>query len=214
MDQKSEAITLRTYPFSEADKIVLFLTPSIGLLRGVAYGAKKSKSRFGASLEPLTYLKVAFRRKEQQDLAVIQNCEIIRALPAYELSWERQLHISYFAELLSEFAKEQVESEKLFRLTLATLDAMERVPIDLLARYFEFWLLRLEGVLPALNRILSDGLAEKTLQVLKSPPGSLGEVSFNREELGQLESAASKLIEYHLEKPLRAKKVLKDLLGN
>jgi DNA repair protein RecO (recombination protein O) len=207
-----EAITLRTYPFAEANKIVVFLTREYGLLRGVAYGARKSKSRFGASLEPLTHVRLAFKRKEHQELAVIENCEIIRALPAYELSWEENLHFGYFAELLVEFGREQIESQKLFRLSLAVLEAVREVPISLLARYFEFWILRLEGVLPALDTVLPAGLAARALEMLKLPPSGLAGSDLKEEELLQLETAAERLIEYHLEKPLKARRILKELL--
>jgi len=207
-----EAITLRTYPFAEANKIALFLTQEYGLLRGVAYGAKKSKSRFGASLEPLTHVKLAFKRREQQELAVIENCEIIRALPAYELSWEQNLHFGYFAELLVEFGREQIESEKLFRLSLAVLEAVKEVPVTILARYFEFWILRLEGVLPALDTVLPKELATRAVDMLKLPPLRLGDVDLKEDEIQRLESAAERLIEYHLEKPLKARRILKELL--
>jgi DNA repair protein RecO (recombination protein O) len=212
MVHSCEAITLRTYSFAEANKIVVFLTREYGLLRGVAYGAKKSRSRFGASLEPLTHVKLAFKRRENQELAVIENCEIIRALPAYELSWEQNLHFGYFAELLAEFGREQIESEKLFRLSLAVLEAVREVPIALLARYFEFWILRLEGVLPALDTVLPKELAARALEMLKSPPSGLLGIELGDEDIQRLESAAERLIEYHLEKPLKARKILKELL--
>jgi DNA repair protein RecO (recombination protein O) len=212
MVHSCKAITLRTYSFAEANKIAVFLTKEFGLVRGVAYGAKKSKSRFGASLEPLTQVKLAFKRRENQDLAVIENCEIIRALPAYELSWEENLYCGYFAELLVEFGREQIESEKLFRLSLAVLAAIKEVPIPLLARYFEFWILRLEGILPGLDTLLPKALAVRTVEMLKKPPASLGTCDFSEDELQQLESVVERLIEYHLEKPLKARKILNELL--
>jgi DNA repair protein RecO (recombination protein O) len=207
-----EALTLRTYSFGEANKIVVLLTRPYGLLRGVAYGAKKPKSRFGASLEPLTEVRVSFRRKEHQELAVIDNCEIIRALPAHGLSLEQHLHFGYFSELLVEFSREQVASEKLFRLSQAVLGATQRVPVSLLARYFEFWVLKLEGVLPSLDQVLSKRLASKTVKMLRLPPDRLEAVELSADEIRRLEIATDKLIECHLEKPLKARKMLKELL--
>ena len=212
MVESSEALTLRTYDFGEANKIVVFLTKHAGLLRGVAYGAKKSRSRFGSSLEQFTHVRATYKRKEHEDLVVFQSCEIIRPSPAYRLGFEENLHCSYFAELVVEFVREEVESEKLFRLTNAVLDAMGTAPIELLARYFEFWLLRLEGVLPALNTVLSDELATKAIGMLKLPPLELARVSMSDREKAQLASATEKLIEYQLEKPLKAKRMLKELL--
>ena len=191
---------------------MVFLTKSAGLLRGVAYGAKKSRSRFGSSLEQLSRVRVTFRRKEHEDLVVFQNCEIIRPSPAYRLGFEENLHCSYFAELLVEFVREQVESEKLFRLTNAVLEAIGTASIEVLARYFEFWVLRLEGVLPALDTVLPERLASKTIRMLKLPPSELGKVALTDQEIAQLASATEKLIEHQLEKPLKAKRMLKELL--
>lgn len=212
MVESAEALTLRTYDFGEANKIVVFLTKHVGLLRGVAYGAKKSRSRFGSSLEQFTHVRATYKRKEHEDLVVFQNCEIIRPAPAYRLGLEENIHCSYFAELVVEFVREEVESEKLFRLTNAVLEAMGTSPIHLLARYFEFWLLRLEGVLPALNNVLSDELAKKAMGMLKLHPSELTEVVMSDREMAELASATEKLIEYQLEKPLKAKRMLKELL--
>ncbi len=185
MVESSEALTLRTYDFGEANKIVVLLTKSAGLLRGVAYGAKKSRSRFGASLEQLTRVRVTFKRKEHEDLVVLQSCEIIRPSPAYRLGFEENLYCSYFAELVVEFVREQVESEKLFRLTNAVLEAIGTASIELLARYFEFWVLRLEGVLPALDTLLPEELASKTIRMLKLSPSELGKVALTDREIAR-----------------------------
>jgi DNA repair protein RecO (recombination protein O) len=120
---QSEALALRTYPYAESHKIAVFLTRDFGKVRGVAYGAQKAKGRFSGALEPLTYVRLTFSQNENQELASIKNCEILKAFPAYQLSLEVNLHFSYFAELLVEFSREQEESELLFRLSLTVLEA-------------------------------------------------------------------------------------------
>lgn len=192
--------------------MAVFLTRDQGMLRGVAYGAQKSRGRFGSALEPLTHLKLTFRRRETQELAVIENCEIIRASPAYRVGWEEQLYCGYLAELVVEFTREQIAGDRLFRLVLAVLDAMEQVSAEMLARYFEFWLLRLEGVLPSLSEILPDDLAVRTQQMLARPPAEAGNHTFTTGELRDMERVTARLIENHLEKPLKAKRMLKELL--
>ncbi len=207
-----EALTLRTYNFSESNKIVSFLTSGKGILRGVAYGAGKSKSRFGAALEPLTRVRILIRKNENQDLATIENCELIKALPMHELDLEQNLHISYFVELITEFAKEENDSTQLFRLAVAVLEAYPEIQVSQLARYFELWLLKLEGVLPGFSGIMGEELAFKTLRILKKPPGNLKNEAWEPSELRQLESTTQKLVEYHLEKPLKTVRMLKELL--
>ena len=77
--RQSEALVLRTYPYLESHKIVVFLTRKYGKVRGIAYGARKPKSKHGGSFELLTQVQLTFSRKENQDLATVRNCEILQA---------------------------------------------------------------------------------------------------------------------------------------
>ena len=210
-DHATEAITLRTYPYGEAHKIAVFLTRDFGILRAAAHGAKASRSRFGSSLEPLTRVQLSFQLKENQDLATLRNCEIIRPFAAYGLSLERNLCFSYLAELVFEFGQERRPDEKLFRLTAATLEASDS-PTDRLCRYFELWLLHIEGVLPPLAGRLPEELALKARAMMKLPPAKLDQADLSRSETEALADFCAQLIEGHLEKPLKAKKLLDELL--
>ncbi|MGL5857671.1 MAG: DNA repair protein RecO [Angustibacter sp.] len=49
---RDEAVVLRTYPLGEADRIVTLLTRETGMVRAVAKGVRRTRSRFGARLEP------------------------------------------------------------------------------------------------------------------------------------------------------------------
>ncbi|HXK62658.1 MAG TPA: DNA repair protein RecO [Acidobacteriota bacterium] len=208
---QSEALTLKTYPFAESNRIVIYLTRNFGKLRGVAHGARRPKSRFGSSLELLTHSRIVFYRKEHQELAVIQSAEIIKAYPSYEMSWEVNLHFNYFAELLLEFSREEEENERLFRLALAVLDACSAVPVSFLSRYFELWILKLEGVLPDLEKNLP-GFGLKVRDIMRLPPRQLDASALSSEELRQLERLTGSLIEGHLEKRLKSRAVLNQLL--
>jgi len=210
---RSEALTLRTYPYSESHKIVFFLTRDFGKVRGISYRAESTAARFGSNLEPLTHLVVTFSRKEHQDLAVIKNCETLKAAFAVEeMTLETSLYFSYFAELLNEFSKEEEESDKLFRLSLAVLEVGGKISAELLARYFELWILQLEGILPEFKGRLPDNLAVKSQKMMKLPPAELSRISLSIEEAKKLDSLCGDLIEYHLEKRLKARKLLKQLL--
>ena len=209
--EQSEALALRTYRFMETHKIAVFLAREGGIIRGVAHGAQGARSRFGSSLEPLTHLRLTYSRKENQDLATIRNCEIIRPFAAYGLSWEQSLHYSYFTELLLEFGREQEGDERLFRLALAVVSAVD-APVVKLARYFELWLLQLEGILPPLDRGLPADLALKIKKVMRQPPSELGEAILEDGELRTLKRFSERLIEEHLEKRLKSKRMIDELL--
>ena len=49
---RDEAVVLRTHPLGEADRIITLLTKERGRIRAVAKCVRRTKSRFGARLEP------------------------------------------------------------------------------------------------------------------------------------------------------------------
>jgi DNA repair protein RecO (recombination protein O) len=152
----SDALILRTYKLGEADRIVVFLTKDRGKKRGVAKGARRARSRFAGALEPLTRAGVAYYEREQRDLVRINYVEPQRS-PLAAIGREGQDaaslgHAEYFAELIDEWAQEAHADERLYRLGSSMIDALSAsAPIAPLARYFEFWLLRLQGVYPSLT---------------------------------------------------------------
>jgi DNA repair protein RecO (recombination protein O) len=151
---RSEALVLRTYKLGEADRIVVFLTRDRGKKRGVAQGARRARSRFVGGLEPLTRGEVQYYERENRELVRLNYVDIARSpLMLTGARGDSALsYIGYFAELLDEWAQEADPNETLFRLGASALDALSAgVPAERLARYFEYWLLRLQGVYPSLQ---------------------------------------------------------------
>jgi DNA repair protein RecO (recombination protein O) len=150
----ADALVLRTYKLGESDRIVVFLTRDRGKKRGVAKGARRPRSKFVGALEPMTRARIAYFEKERRDLVSLNYADIERSPLAASIGGDAALgHVGYFAELLDEWAPENDPNEKLFRLGSAVCDALATAPaIEPLARYFEYWLLTLEGVYPSYTR--------------------------------------------------------------
>ncbi len=143
----ADALVLRTYKLAEADRIVVFLTADRGKKRGVAKSARRTRSRFTGALEPLTHVRVAYFEKESRELVSLNYAEAVRSPMA--APGEAMAYASYFAELMDEWAQPSDSNETLYRLGASVLDAMAGgADIEVLARYFEYWLLRLQGVYP------------------------------------------------------------------
>jgi DNA repair protein RecO (recombination protein O) len=135
---------------SEADKIVLILTEKQGIVRGVAKGAKRLKSRFGGSLEPFTIVQISFFQKEDRELVSLRQLELVKSY--FELISEPQRleKFSYLVDLTVDFAPPHDPNENLYRMVKACLENAANSPefLDIIILYFEFWLLRLGGYLP------------------------------------------------------------------
>ena len=206
----ADALVLRTYKLGEADRIVVFLTRDRGKKRGVAKGARRPRSKFAGALEPLTEVRVAYFEKEQRELVGLNYAETVRS-PLAVLG-EGLGYVSYFAELLDEWAQDADADDRLYRLGASMLDALAvQAPVEPLARYFEYWLLRLQGVYPESRGSLSQGAVDFLTASRGVAPHQVGSVPAEARVLRELENAHRALITMHLEKTLKSDRVLRDL---
>jgi len=222
----ADALILRTYKLGEADRIVVFLTRDRGKKRGVAKGARPSRSRFVGALEPLTEVRVAYFEKERRELVGLNYAETVRsplallglvsgsttATPRYTPDPHALGYVGYFAELLDEWAQEADADERLYRLGTSMLGALGGgAPVEPLARYFEYWLLRLQGVYPEARGVLSERAVSFLTESRTISPDRIGDVPADRRTLKELEQLHRGLIAMHLDKTLKSDRVLRDL---
>ena len=208
----TDALILRTYKLGESDRIVVFLTRDRGKKRGVAKNARQSRRRFGGGLEPMTWGRVSYMEKEQRELVFLNYVEPIRS-PLARAGSDALGHVSYFAELIDECAQDADPNETLFRLGASIVEAVAAgVPIEPLARYFEYWLLRLQGVYQADPD--ASAAARAFLESARaSSPFGLAAVPVSRGTLRELEASHRTLIAMHLEKDLKSVRVLNEMRG-
>ncbi|HET8783973.1 MAG TPA: DNA repair protein RecO [Pyrinomonadaceae bacterium] len=158
---ETEALVLRTYNLAEADKIVVCLSRSAGLIRGVAKNCRKLKNRFGASLEPFTLINLTYFEKENKELVSFSQTEILRSRFNLTSDAAVMTGFSYMGDLLMDFSPPRQANDNLYRMALACFEAVSQTPADLewVLRYFEVWLLKLEGFLPDLRACANCGNA-------------------------------------------------------
>jgi DNA repair protein RecO (recombination protein O) len=206
----TDALILRTYKLGESDRIVVFLTRDRGKKRGVAKNARQSRRRFGGALEPLTCGRLAYFERERRDMVRLDYVEQMRS-PLSAADGEALGYASYFAELIDEWAPEGDPNEALFRLGSSMVEAFAAgAPSEPLARYFEYWLLRLQGVYDA-GRRMSDDARAFLESVRSSSPMAMAGVKVSTRVLQELETAHRELIAMHLEKDLKSVRVLKEM---
>jgi len=152
LDQ-TEAVILRSAAFADQDKIITFFSRDKGLLRGMAKGARKFGNRFGSLLEPMTFVQIFYYEKERKDLVTVSSCDLIESFFEIQKEPATAFTLAYFAELIEEFFPARAREDLVYRLLLATLQALkaggERA---ILARYFEVWFLQINGLLPDLKK--------------------------------------------------------------
>jgi DNA repair protein RecO (recombination protein O) len=151
--QQDEAFVIDTHALGDADLIVTLFAAEHGKVRAVARAGRSSRRRFGGLLEPLTRVRAAWTGRDGAELQRLEELEEVRSFAAMQAEPRRQAACAVLAEVTGSFAREGEADADEFRLLGAVLEALERgvEPASLL-RYFEYWTLRIHGLLPDLAR--------------------------------------------------------------
>jgi DNA repair protein RecO (recombination protein O) len=155
----TEALVLRGYKLGETSKLVVLLTRERGKVRAVARGARGGRPRYRSALEPLSQVRVSLYGRQGAELFRLGQAELLRsAFRVGERGLDAALFLSSCAELLDAFSPEGEAEDRVYRLALAVLRAVEGgTDPELLRGYLEAWLLRLHGLYPPLDSCASCG---------------------------------------------------------
>jgi DNA repair protein RecO (recombination protein O) len=149
---ESEAIVLQRYPLGEADRLVSFLSRNMGRVRGVAAGSRKTKSRFGSTLEKLSHVRIWYFERESRDLVRISQCEMIESFLDVFRDYPSSVALALFSEITEAVLPEREASDANFRLLLlATQTVKHTGKAELPLAYFALWTVKLGGWLPSLD---------------------------------------------------------------
>lgn len=118
---RTEGIVLKTQKYGEADLIVTYLTSDRGIIRAFAKSPRKTKSRFGSSLEPLTHSKLSFWGKEQSAMPKITQSDIVNSFYLIRENYHDFVNVSKLAEILIALTPDGMPNKRLFSFLLNTL---------------------------------------------------------------------------------------------
>lgn len=130
---RDAAIVLRTHPLGEADRIVTLLGHQRGKVRAVAKGVRRTRSRFGARLEPAMVVDV--QGYEGRTLDTITQAEGLAAYgEAIARDYPRWVCSTVMCETADSLVDEGEASPQQFRLLAGALSALAvgQWPADLL----------------------------------------------------------------------------------
>lgn len=123
---ESEAIVLRSIRYKETDRIVTFFTRGYGKIGGIAKGSRKTKNRFGTSLEPFSHVHLIYFGKENAHLFRVNSADSVHPFQVLREDYDRMKRCAFFIDLVNSSQKELDPSFPAFELTLRFLQAMER----------------------------------------------------------------------------------------
>jgi DNA repair protein RecO (recombination protein O) len=162
---KTEAIVLRSLRFSEADRILHLYTADRGRVGAIAKGARKTKSRFGARLEPLSHVELLLH-EGSGELHTVTGVELIRSHRATREDPYRLAIGLIGAEAMLRLFGEPEANQRAFGALARFLDLVDEAPVpegrarpalDPLVLSFQLKLLWLSGYLPHVTSCVECG---------------------------------------------------------
>lgn len=117
---KTEGIVLKTQKYGEADLIVTYLTSDKGIINAFAKSPRKTRSRFGSSLEPLTHARISLWGKEQS-LPRITQADIISSFQHIRENYDDYINVSKLTEILISLMPAGIPNKRLFSFFLNIL---------------------------------------------------------------------------------------------
>lgn len=152
MLKRTAGIVLKNAVFGEADLIVTYLTPDKGLMKAFARGPRKTKSRFGSSLEPLTYSRISLFGREESNLPKLTQSDIIKPFHSLREEFKCLSNISEILELNLTFLPEKEPGPEIFKLLLNALIKLETDCSNrLYFLYYKIRFLEITGYAPRLD---------------------------------------------------------------
>jgi DNA repair protein RecO (recombination protein O) len=123
---RETAVVLRTYKLGEADRIVVLLTKEHGKVRAVAKGVRKTKSRFGGRLEPLSHVSLLLY--EGRELDTVSQAETIDSLRPLLSDLDRLTQGIALLEAIDRLTPDREPVPHLYRMLVGALRTLEDRP--------------------------------------------------------------------------------------
>jgi DNA repair protein RecO (recombination protein O) len=166
---KTEAVVLRSFRFGEADRVLHLYTLARGRVGAVAKGIRKTKSRFGARLEPLSHVELMLHEGSGE----LQTVTGVELLHSHHDAREQRYRLGVGlvgAEAMLRLFTEQEANPRAFQALTRFLELLDeltpqttRPSLDPLALSFQLKLLWLSGYLPHLTSCANCGARDAPL---------------------------------------------------
>ncbi len=123
----TDAINIKTYPISEFDNIVVMFSKDMGLIRGIAKGVKRPKSKLGATSQALVANSLIL--SQRRNLDIIKEVSAINPFNKLRYDLDKLTMAIYTAETINTFCvsenMDNSQNEAIYNLLYNTLDNIQ-----------------------------------------------------------------------------------------
>ena len=177
---KTEAVVLRSFRFAEADRVLHLYTRDRGRVGAVAKGVRKTKSRLGARLEPLSHVELLLHQGSGELHTVTGASLVDPHRPAREDPYRLSVGLVGAEAMLRLFVEEE-RNDRAFEALARFLSAVDAIPggsrgraaLDPLALGFQLKLLWLSGYVPHLESCVECGEESELVGYLPRAGGAV-----------------------------------------
>ena len=146
---RDTGIVLRTYKLGEADRIVVFLTQEHGKVRAIAKGVRKTRSKFGGRLEPLSCVQLQLHRG--RDLDIINQVETVDANKEVFGDLDSMTEAYAILEAVDQLVPDREPVPQIYKMLAGARRTMLTRPSSIVVPAFLWKLLAAEGLRPQLD---------------------------------------------------------------
>lgn len=156
---RTHGIVLRTYKLGEADRIIVLLTEDRGMVRAVAKGVRKTRSKFGSRLEPMSHVALQLHQG-RGELQLVTQVESVDHFRPIREDLDRLAKAVSMLEAVDQVALPDEPAPELYRMLLGALRTLAANDSALVSAGFFLKLLTLEGAGPHVDACVLCGDAE------------------------------------------------------
>lgn len=147
---RDNAVVLRSWKLGEADRIVSMMTQQNGKIRCVAKGVRKTKSRFGSSVEPTNHLEVQLYRGKGE-LDTLTQVQSIDRFPVLREDLELFARASSMLEVVELVSQDREPNEALYTMLARAMHTVSTSKSHLVVAGFFLKVLAQEGFSPSVD---------------------------------------------------------------
>jgi len=152
---RDTAVVLRTYKLGEADRIVVLLTEEHGKIRAVAKGVRKTGSKFGARLEPMSHVRLLL--SQGRELDIVSQAESVETLAPMLVDLDHLTAGIAVLEAADQMSLDREPAPQLYRMVVGALRTIAERGGPLVVPAFYWKLLAADGVRPELDMCVRCG---------------------------------------------------------
>ncbi len=151
---RTEGFVLRSTPFKESSRLLSLYSLELGKITVIAHGSQSKKSRFGATVQPLSHVQAVIYSRPMRSIQILSDCSHVQRYPLIMDKLERLTIGQRICEYVYALTENGQRSPEIFHLLVKVFDALNKpdvneVPLQL---YFQLQLTTLLGFAPSFSK--------------------------------------------------------------